>query len=88
MPAAFTAYKCDDAPCLEEFPGSHEGALGYAEVLPCLLILPGECWLLETAEEASQVNIEEHGCVTDLPGLAELEEVVLEELVAFHGWAS
>jgi len=49
-----------------------------------LFILPGKDRLLEAAKEASEVDIEEHRRVAYLPGLAELEEVVFEELVAFH----
>ena len=59
--------------------------MGYAEVLSCLSILPGENRLLETAKEASQVNIEEHRRMAYFSCLAELKEVVFEELVAFHG---
>ena len=47
--------------------------------------MPVEGWLLEAAVEAAEVDVEKHWYTRDLAGLAELEEVVLEELVAFHG---
>ncbi len=50
----------------------------------CLFIMPGEDRLLEAAEEASKVNIKEHRRMTYFSCLAELKEVVFEELVAFH----
>ena len=57
----------------------------------CLFILPGKDRLLEAAEEASEVNIEEHRRMAYLSCLAKFKEVVFEELVAFHevvpsGW--
>lgn len=58
----------------------------YAEVLPCLFILPGKDRLLEAAEKASEVDIEEHRRMAYLSRLAKFKEVIFEELVAFHGW--
>lgn len=49
-----------------------------------LFILPGEDRLLEAAEEASEVDIEEHRRMAYLSCLANFEEIVLEKLVAFH----
>ena len=59
--------------------------MGYAEVLSCLFILPGKDRFLKAAEEASEVDIEEHRRMAYLPGLAELKEVIFEELISFHG---
>ena len=56
----------------------------YAEVFSCLFILPGEDWLLEAAEEASEVDIEEHRRVAYLSCLAYFKKIVLEKLVAPH----
>jgi hypothetical protein len=49
-----------------------------------LFVLPGKDRLLEATEEASQVYIEEHRRMAYLASLAELKEVIFEELVAFH----
>ena len=49
------------------------------------LIGPEEDGLLESAIKASKINIQKHWHWTDVAGLAELKEVVFEELVAFHG---
>jgi len=58
--------------------------LGYAQVIPCLSVLPGKDGLLEATEEASEVDIEKHRRVAYLSGLTEFKEVVLQELVALH----
>ena len=47
-------------------------------------VTPEEIWLLEATINASEVNVKEHGDAVDFAGLAEFEEVVFEELVAFH----
>ncbi|MCQ9206851.1 MAG: hypothetical protein NG740_03090 [Omnitrophica bacterium] len=53
-------------------------------MLKHLFIVPGENGLLEAAVEAAEVNVKQHGDSADFPGLAEIEEVVLEELIAAH----
>ncbi|MBL7068797.1 MAG: hypothetical protein ISS34_02960 [Candidatus Omnitrophica bacterium] len=49
-----------------------------------LFVLAEEDGFLEPAIEAAEVDVEEHGDAADLAGAAEVEEVVLEELVAPH----
>ena len=56
----------------------------YAKVFSCLFILPGEDGLLEAAEEASEVDIENHRRMAYLSCMTKFEEIVLQELVALH----
>ena|GEM_PF-5615369 len=48
-------------------------------------VLPEENWFLETAVEAAQINVKKHGGAADLSCFAEIEKVVFEELITFHG---
>jgi len=48
-------------------------------------VVPEEIRLLEAAVKASEINIQKHRDPADFAGLIEFEEVVFEELVAFHG---
>ena len=50
----------------------------------CLFILPGEDGLSEAAEEAPEVDIEEHRRMAYFSCLAKIKEVILQELVALH----
>ncbi len=55
-----------------------------AKVVLDLFVLAKEGGLLEAAIEAAEIDVEKHGDAADFAGLAEVEEVVFEELVAFH----
>jgi len=48
------------------------------------LIGPEEDGFLESAIKTPEIDIQKHGHWTDVARLAELEEVVFEELIASH----
>ena len=58
--------------------------MGNTKVFSCGFIMPEEVGSLETAVETAEVDVEKRRETVYLPNLTEVEEVVLEVLVAFR----
>ncbi|MFH1995384.1 MAG: hypothetical protein ABIJ27_00120, partial [Candidatus Omnitrophota bacterium] len=74
----------DHAALSEPIASMSESVLGYAEIVHYLLVLIEKRWFAIVGVEATEVDQKKHGKFGDPAFATGVEEVIFEELVAFH----